>query len=291
MSSTAAGYGLLVAVDGSPESDAAVAWAVHEAALRHVDVTLLHVMAPMIVSWPISTLEVDIAEWQRETAREILEKAEKVFHASAAPADLPHVRTESIVGPIVHALVEATRESSMIVMGDRGTGSHPRLTLGSVSAGVLHHAHCPVAVIHSRPADDTSGPVVLGVDGSPASEPATRLAFEEASLRGVDLVAVHAWSDTTVFPAVEMDWHLYRDEAAQVLAERLAGWQESYPDVQIQRRLPCDRPAHWLTAESEHAQLVVVGSRGRGGFTGLLLGSVSSAVARSSRAPVIVVPS
>ena len=121
------------------------------------------------------------------------------------------------------------------------------------------------------------------------TEAATRLAFEEASLRGADLVAMHAWSDSTVFPAIEIDWHLYRDEAEENLAERLAGWQEQYPDVHIQRRLPCDRPAHWLVAESEHAQLVVVGNRGRGGFAGLLLGSVSSAVARKSQAPVIVV--
>jgi nucleotide-binding universal stress UspA family protein len=94
-----------------------------------------------------------------------------------------------------------------------------------------------------------------------------------------------------VFPILGMDWHVYRDEGDEVLGERLAGWQEIYPDVQVHRRLVCDVPARWLVNESDSAQLVVLGSRGRGGFDGLHLGSVSSAVAQSARVPVIVVRS
>jgi nucleotide-binding universal stress UspA family protein len=117
---------------------------------------------------------------------------------------------------------------------------------------------------------------------------ANALAFEEASRRGVGVTALHAWSDVAVFPVLGMDWREYRDEGQEVLAERLAGWQEQYPDVAVRRRLVCDRPAHWLIEESRHAQLVVVGSHGRGGFAGMVLGSVSSAVAQSARVPVIV---
>lgn len=288
MSSTQTQYGILVAVDGSPESDTAISWAAREAAIRKTPVTLLHVNAPILVTWPISTAESAIAEWQNDSSRQILEHAEKIFHANAV-SDAVRVHKESVAAPIVPALIDATKAALMVVVGNRGTGSQERLALGSVTAGLLHHAHCPVVVVHTRDAADSSGPVVLGIDGSPASEAATRLAFEEASLRGADLVAMHAWSDVTVFPAIEMDWHLYQDEAKEILAERLAGWQEQYPDVRVERRLPCDRPVHWLVAESEHAQLVVVGSRGRGGFAGLLLGSVSSAVARKSDAPVVVV--
>ena len=107
--------------------------------------------------------------------------------------------------------------------------------------------------------------------------------------RGVDLVALHAWSDVAVFPILGMDWHEYESQGHEILSERLAGWQEQYPDVHVQRRLVCDQPARWLTRESQHAQLVVVGSRGRGGFASTWLGSVSNAVAQSANVPVLVV--
>ena len=186
---------------------------------------------------------------------------------------------------------EATRFE--LVVGSRGLDAFGRQMLGSVSSGLPHHAHCPVAIIHDPHAaqreirDDA--PVLVGIDGSPASEAATALAFDEASRRRVPLVALHAWSDVGVFPILGMDWRVYRDEGDEVLGQRLAGWQESYPDVQVHRRLVCEVPARRLVDESRSAQLVVLGSRGRGGFDGLHLGSVSSADARSARVPVIAV--
>jgi nucleotide-binding universal stress UspA family protein len=86
-----------------------------------------------------------------------------------------------------------------------------------------------------------------------------------------------------------MDWRDRESQGEEVLSERLAGWQEQYPDVHVQRSLVCDKPAQWLLEGSQRAQLVVVGSHGRGGFPGMLLGSVSSAVAHSAKVPVIVV--
>jgi Universal stress protein family len=105
----------------------------------------------------------------------------------------------------------------------------------------------------------------------------------------VALIALHAWSDVGVIPILGMDWRTYQGEGEEVLAERLAGWQERYPDVHVSRRLVCDTTARWLIQESERAQLVVLGSHGRGGFGGMLLGAVSSAVAQSAKVPVIVV--
>ena len=122
----------------------------------------------------------------------------------------------------------------MIVAGSRGMGAFGSAVLGSVSIGLLHHAHCPVAVVHADEAQtvDVTSPVVVGIDGSPASEAATALAFDEASRRGVDLVALHAWSDVGVLPVLGMDWKEYEDQGHEVLGERLAGWHELYPDVQ-----------------------------------------------------------
>ena len=131
-------------------------------------------------------------------------------------------------------------------------------------------------------------PVLVGIDGSPVSELATAIAFDEASRRHVELIALHAWSDAGVFDFPGMDWSSLKSSEDEVLAERLAGWQERYPDVTVHRHVVCDRPARQLIERAEAAQLVVVGSHGRGGFAGMLLGSVSAAVVQAARMPVIV---
>ena len=221
----------------------------------------------------------------------VIDQARKTLSASLGGAEPPEIRTEMVYSNVVPALIDASKDAWMIVAGSQGLGAMGRLLLGSVTTGLVHHAHCPVAVIHSETgaAPDPDAPVLLGIDGSPASEAATALAFDEASRRGVELLALHVWSDVGVFPILGMDWRDRENEGQEILAERLAGWQEQYPDVHVERLLFCDKPSRWLLKESERAQLVVVGSHGRGGFPGMLLGSVSSAVAQSARVPVIVV--
>ncbi len=291
MSENPSDYGVLVGVDGSSESDAAVRWAAGEAVLRDLPVTLMHVIAPIVVSWPVRYLESSYTEWQQENAQHVIEQAQKTLHASIGDSALPAVRAQVRHDGIVSELAAASAESTVVVIGSRGMGPVGGAVLGSVSRSLLHHARCPVTVVKADAAqpDGRHSPVLLGIDGSPASEAATAFAFEEASLRGVDLVALHAWTDVGVFPIVGMDWHQYEDEGHEVLGERLAGWQEQYPDVTVRRRIVCDRPARWLIDEAKRAQLVVVGSRGRGGLSSMLLGSVSTAVAESATAPVTVV--
>ena len=291
MSEAAGKFGILVCVDGSAASDAAVVWGVGEAIMRRLPITLMHVIPPVIVGWPVGPLYADMPEWQKDNAQHAIDHARKTLRASVGESEPPETRTEIVYSSVVPALIDASKDAWMIVAGSQGLGALGRLLLGSVTTGLAHHAHCPVAVIHSNEsaAPDSNAPVLLGIDGSPASEGATALAFDEASRRGVELQALHVWSDVGVFPVLGMDWRDRESEGQEILAERLAGWQERYPDVRVERLLFCDKPSHWLLKQSEHAQLVVVGSRGRGGFPGMLLGSVSSAVVQAAKVPVIVV--
>src|SRR6185312_12003725 len=112
---------------------------------------------------------------------------------------------------------------------------------------------------------------------------------DEASRRGVGLVALHAWRDiTTVYELPGLDVEELQEEARLALSERLSGFDERYPDVKVQKVVVCDQPSRQLTEHAKNAQLVVVGSHGRGGFAGMLLGSVSAAVVHAVKAPTIV---
>jgi nucleotide-binding universal stress UspA family protein len=290
MSQTTTKLGILVCVDGSAGSDTAVAWATREAIMRNLPITLMHAVPPVVVGWPVGPLYADMPEWQVENGQRAIDQARKTLSANLGESEPPEINIEMVYSSVVPALIDASKEASMIVAGSQGVGALGRLLLGSVTTALLHHAHCPVAVIHSEEgaAPDSDAPVLVGVDGSTASEAAIHLAFDEASRRGVELVALHAWSDVGVFPMLGMDWRDSEAKGQEILAERLAGWQEQYPDVHVKRLLFCDKPAQWLLKESERAQLVVIGSHGRGGFAGMLLGSVSSHVAQSATVPVIV---
>jgi nucleotide-binding universal stress UspA family protein len=149
---------------------------------------------------------------------------------------------------------------------------------------MVAYAHCPVAVIHDEdgltPAAEQA-PVLVGIDISPASDAAAAVAFDEASRRRVELIALHAWSDEQLSKFPGFDWSAMATDEEELLAQRLAGWQERYPDVTVGRVVGCDDAARQLVERSKSAQLVVVGSHGRGGFPGMLIGSVARAVVQS----------
>ena len=283
---------VVVGVDGSPASKVAVDWAARNAVLHGAPLTLVHVLTPpAVMAFPDVPMPPGYLEWQQEQGRGLLDAAEQTAREAAGQTALD-ITSEMVSGPSVPSLVDASKDARLIVVGCRGHGALARGILGSVSNGLVHHAHCPVVIIHDEDPlmpHPSKAPVVVGVDGSPASEKAVALAFEEASLRGVDLVAVHAWSDTGVFEFPGADWSTQQAMGEETLSERLAGWQERYPDVLVRRIVVADKPAHQLLEQAESAQLLVVGSRGRGGFAGMLLGSVSTAVINAARMPVLVV--
>ena len=296
MSERISHHGVVVGADGSPSSRVAVQWAAREAAMRHVPLTVVHVVRSLSVAastlaWPAGRVPEEVLEIQENDARRVIADAIKVVEDSAAGGDRPEVNSELFFGGPVPTLVDLSKEAQLVVVGCRGrTGQHRRL-LGSVSTGLIHHAHGPVAVIHDEvPSSLQSAqlPVLVGIDGSRASELATAIAFDEASWRGVDLVALHVRGDADMSTVFGIDSLAVQSAADKTLAESLAGWQERYPEVTVHRVFEFEQPARHLLDQAEKAQLVVVGSHGRGGFAGMLLGSVSTAVAQEARVPVIV---
>ena len=240
------------------------------------------------MAFPEVPMPTGYLQWQQDEGRSVLEAATATARAAAPDIE---ISSDMIAGPSVPTLVDASKDAFMVVAGSRGRGALARGLLGSVSNGLVRHAACPVAVIHDEDPlmpHPAQAPVVVGIDGSPASEKAVAIAFEEASLRSVDLMAVHAWSDSVVFEFPGTDWSTLQAMGEETLSERLAGWQERYPDVLVRRTVVADRPARQLIEQAESAQLLVVGSHGRGGFAGMLLGSVSTAVINNARMPVIV---
>ena len=292
MPTTGTHHGIVVGVDGSPPSKSAVDWAAREAAMRELPLTIVHVIqAATVAMRPKVPMPEQLAARFEESGQAILRDGCKIAEDVTRESGSLRVDTELISAGVLPTLIDFSKDAEMIVVGCRGLGAIRRRLLGSVSWGLVHQANCPVAIIHNEdPLVPTppAAPVVVGIDGSHASEAATAIAFDEASRRGVELVAVHAWSDYEVSEFPGIDWSDLENQANETLAERLAGWQERYPDVTVRRVVVIDRPAHQLLEQSESAQLTVVGSHGRDGFARTLLGSVSSAVAEAARNPVIV---
>ncbi len=291
----AAGKPVVVGTDGSDHAKRAVRWAAHHAALREAPLLIATAVSAPVAYGMGGQLPQDFFTALEDDGRRVVGEA-----AAIAREVAPHLHIESVVkleatGP---ALLGLSEDAQVIVVGTRGLSGLASAFMGSVSSLVARHASCPVVVVRG-PEDGgpapVTGPVVVGVDGSENSAKAVAAAVREASLRGATLVAVHAWSDvplSTMDPIAQVRGLF--DEAAvadAVLSEQLAGYGAEHPDLNIEHVVVLDRPDAAILDHAEGAQLVVVGSRGRGGFAGLMLGSTSIKVLRSSRCPVMVVHS
>jgi nucleotide-binding universal stress UspA family protein len=287
-----------VGVDGSRSALAAVDAAAQEASLRGVELRVVHAFLwPALHAPPSSSPLGPATGALRETAERIVADAVERARSQAAGQ---HVSHAVIAGEASTVLQAQSRTAQLIVVGHRGSEGFAELLLGSTAVRLSAHARCPVMVVRGRP--DPAGPVLVAVAGSPQGQPAIAFAFFEAALRGTELVALHAWSTWTghgehalghPVELVELvgDVDRLQQEEERVLAETLSGGRDQYPGVTVRPRLVRGRTRPALIEASADAQLMVVGARGHGGFTGLLLGSVSQAALHHAHCPVTVVRS
>jgi nucleotide-binding universal stress UspA family protein len=288
------GMPIVVGVDGSTSALHAAGWAASVAARRH---------QPLRLVFASNSVAYGYGAWLAPPQNyfdELLASGEQLLRAveTALRRDHPdlEIAVEVQTASPIPTLIGQSDEARLLVLGSRGTGGFGGMLAGSTAVALVAHGRCPVAVIRGAGPEalpPTEGPVVVGVDGSATGEAAVATAFDEASWRGADLVAVHSWlenaADKDLLRRGDAEWALAEQNEAEVLAERMAGWQEKYPDVTVRRVLARGKPVDRLLERAVDAQLIVVGSRGRGGISGMLLGSTSQALIYHATCPLLVV--
>lgn len=280
---------VVVGVDGSESALDAVRWAAEEARRRETRLRIVHAFEIPAGYRPGFVDVKALYDALAAQAKESLEQARALAEETAPGLDVEVVDVQAGAVP---TLVGESEGAAVLALGSRGLGGFTGLVVGSTAVALVARSTCPVVVVRG-PGQD--GPVVVGVDGKPTSEPAIAFAFAEASARGAELIAVYTWSDVLLELAFTgerdaLDVSRIAEEGWELLAQRMAGWQEQYPDVRIVREVVRERASKALLRYSETARMVVVGSRGRGGFSGLLLGSTSQHLLYHASCPVAVVP-
>ncbi len=289
METTRKSLPVTVGYDGTDLGAAALDWAVDEASRRHAPLTVVLASGTAMGPTPVVPM---MSPWPDEAAGDLLAGARARVAARA-----PRVRVDvvtSLGGP-AGALIEASTSSALIVVGGPRHSKVGELFLGATAPQVAAHAHCPVVVIPESATANPTMPVVLAVDGSAASQSACELAFARAADTGRPLVAVHAWwlDGPEQLGLSPMNPEVVEQiEAGQreVAAEAVATWSAKFPEVPVEHLAVREHPVPALLAAAAHAEILVMGSRGHGGFAGLLLGSVSQGVLHGRPpCPVVVV--
>lgn len=279
------GHDAVVAgIDGSEPSLRAGEWAVAEARRQGVGLRLVHCFPGDEEAARLGAPEVRLG------AERLLEEAAERLRTIAGV----DVRTVLLEGDPAPALVTESQRASLLVVASRGHGGFTNLLVGSTSVHVAAHAACPVTVVRGTGRVGEASPVLVGADASEAGKPALEFAFARADSRGVGLIALHAWRvprSLGAFPMEGIPIDLDQQEAAaeEELAAALRPIQERYPRVTLEQRLVHAHPVDALArASREETEVVVVGSRGRSVWSGLLLGSVSQGILRHAHRPVVV---
>ncbi|WP_198676004.1 universal stress protein [Kribbella monticola] len=271
---------VLVGVDGTPESQVALRWGIQAAAARGTGVRIVRAYLDQVAQWPAIGAEGFVPASQADRYQAELD------------ADVDIVRDrlgyENGSGwlanyPAADAILTEAPQAELIVLGSRVSTKLGAAVLGSVATAVTAKAPCPVVVVRGTPAD---GPILVGTDGSDDSDSAVRFGFEQAQRTGSDLQVVYCWQ-----PLARNEVSI--DEAEKLLrdwlAESLAPYRDKYPGVRVRAEVVTGRASVVLTERSSGCSMVVVGSRGRGGVRGLLLGSVSQNLLHHAACPVVVV--
>lgn len=274
---------VLVGVDSSAEARHALMWAAAEAVRREAPLHVMHVSpASRTVPAPAGEPDLDMGTWVCRHA---------VKRALAAHPELA-VTSEVRLGRAAAQLVESSHQAALVVLGAHGHGAVVGRLLGSVSQQVATHAHCPVAVVRGEDTDRSLGPVVVGVDTSDQARAALETAITDARRRGVGVRAVHAaYTDVVAVemaPAVlDIERGLVQESAE--VAEMVTAVAERHPDVRVDLHDERGHPVEVLRRASQEASVLVLGTRGRGGFASLVLGSVSLGVLGAATCTVVIV--
>ncbi|MFF7738892.1 universal stress protein [Streptomyces sp. NPDC007984] len=284
---------VVVGVDGSDSSLSAVEAAAREARWRGATLRLVHAFIWPAMHVPLGRSFLGPPE---SGLRHMVERLMAQAHERARTvAPEVEVTRAVIPGEQLTVLEAQSRSAELVVVGSRGMGGFVGLMVGSTAVHLAAHGRCPVLVVREQ--GQSAGPIVVGVDGSPAGAGAVDFAFAEAALRGVDIVALHAWTTWNApMPTPQDESMPYANEPQalaageeRLLSEALVGHQKTYPGVNVKREVVHGGTREALIEASRTAQLLVVGARGRGGFAGLLLGSVSQAMLHHAHCPVAVV--
>lgn len=285
---------VLVGMDGSEPSELALRWAVSEAQWRGWSLRI--VSAYSVTSYATAldfgfTALDDTA--MRQATQQILDEAV----AYATRARVP-VTSHLEYGDPGAALIAESERAGLVVVGTRGGGGFTERLLGTVSSTVPAHSTCPVVVVPKLTPDATAcippRRIVVGADGSPSAEIALEFAIEEAALWGAELTVVigvpmaHRTSSAPWLPGAMDRADVLDDVAVRARASVTALVRGR--DIEVKVSALDGSGAALLAEFSTAVDLVVVGSRGRGGFTGMLLGSTSQSVLRHAACPVMVVP-
>ncbi|MGW7456274.1 universal stress protein [Streptomyces sp. NPDC054797] len=278
------GSGIVVGVDPLRNWHLALAWAADEAQRRRIPLRVALAVPPQRDTQHVDGTPRYLS--LQAAGAERLEAAAAWARDRYPDLDLETVLLDGLPAPVLGGL---SRDARMLVLGSRHLSrTEEFFSAGSLVVPMTAQAECPVVVVGDAEHSTQQPPyLVVGIDGSDSSKAALALAFEEAGLRGGALRAVSVWQP----PLLRLH---DPDEALRaqrrLLAETTAGWSEKYPDVKLTHEVPIGHPVEELAGAAEHALAVVVGRRGRGGYTGMRLGSVVHGLLHRAHCPVITVP-